>query len=110
MKKLVMVGSLVAVVSAVIMMIAISPAAAGPKKTIAVSQFENKSGWSGQWKMGWGMQEMMATSLINTGKFTVLERQDLSAIMAEQDLGASGRTGKGSAAAIGKLGKSQILI
>ncbi len=110
MKKLVMVGSLAAVFSAVIMLISISPAAAGPRKTIAVSEFENKSGWSGQWQMGWGMQEMMCTSLVSTGKFTVLERQDLDAIMAEQDLGASGRTGKGSAAAIGKLGKSQILI
>lgn len=83
---------------------------AAPKKTIAVSEFDNKSGWSGNWQMGWGMQEMMATSLIDTGKFTVLERQDLSSVMAEQDLGASGRTGAGSAAAIGQLAKAQILI
>ncbi len=87
-----------------------SGAQAAPKKTIAVSEFDNKSGWSGSWKIGWGMQEMMATALVDTGKFTVLERQDLDAIMAEQDLGASGRTGEGSAAAIGKLGKAQILI
>ncbi len=85
-------------------------AVSAPRKTIAVSKFKNKSGWSGSWKIGSGMQEMMATSLIKTGKFTVLERQDLESIMAEQDLGASGRTGKGSAAAIGKLGKAQILI
>ena len=85
-------------------------ASASPRKTIAVSKFDNKSGWCGSWKLGWGMQEMMATSLVKTGKFTVLERQDLESIMAEQDLGASGRTGKGSAAAIGKLGKAQILI
>ena len=52
MKKLVIVGSLVAVASALVMLISISPAAAGPKKTIAVSEFENKSGWSGQWQMG----------------------------------------------------------
>ncbi len=83
---------------------------AAPKKTIAVSEFENKSGWSGGWKIGWGMQEMMATSLIDTGRFTVLERQDLSSVMAEQDLGASGRTGAGSAAAVGQLAKAQILI
>ena len=83
---------------------------AAPKKTIAVSEFENKSGWSGHWKIGWGMQEMMTTSLVDTGKFTVLERQDLEAIMAEQDLGASGRAASSSAAAIGKLGRAQILI
>lgn len=83
---------------------------AAPKKTIAVSEFENKSAWRGVWQIGWGMQEMMCTSLVDTGRFTVLERQDLDAIMAEQDLGASGRTGKGSAASIGKLGKAQILI
>jgi hypothetical protein len=56
------------------------------------------------------MQEMMATSLVATGKFTVLERQALEEVLKEQDLGASGRTAEGSAAAVGKLGKSQILI
>ncbi|MDP8235356.1 MAG: CsgG/HfaB family protein [Candidatus Erginobacter occultus] len=83
---------------------------AAPKKTIAVSEFENKSGWSGGWKIGWRMQEMMATSLIDTGRFTVLERQDLSSVMAEQDLGASGRAASGSAAAVGQLARAQILI
>jgi len=90
--------------------VASSPGFAAPKKTIAVSDFENKSGWRGSWELGQGMQEMMATALINTGKFTVLERQDLDAIMQEQDLGASGRSAEGSAAAIGKLGRAQILI
>lgn len=52
MKKLVMVGSLVAVFLAVIILIAISPAAAGLRKTIAVSEFDNKSVWSGEWKIG----------------------------------------------------------
>jgi len=53
---------------------------------------------------------MMATALIDTGKFTVLERQDLSSVMAEQDLGASGRAASGSAAAVGQLARAQILI
>ncbi len=81
-----------------------------PKKTIAVSEFDNKSGWRGTWKIGWGMQEMMATALIDTGQFTVLERQDLSSVMAEQDLGASGRAASGSSAAVGQLARAQILI
>lgn len=85
-------------------------AAAAPKLTIAVGPFDNKSGWSGSWDIGWGMQEMLATSLVNAGKFTVLERQALEEVLKEQDLGASGRTAEGSAAAVGKLGKSQILI
>lgn len=83
---------------------------AAPRKTIAVSEFENKSGWRGRWSIGWGMQEMMATALIDTGRFTVLERQDLSSVMAEQDLGASGRAAEGTAAGIGQLGRAQILI
>ena len=86
------------------------PGYAAPKKTIAVSDFENKSGWRGGWELGQGMQEMMATALISTGKYTVLERQDLDAIIQEQDLGASGRSAEGSAAAVGKLGRAQILI
>ncbi|MFH1037358.1 MAG: CsgG/HfaB family protein [PVC group bacterium] len=83
---------------------------AGPKKTIAVAAFDNKSGWYGNWDIGQAMQEMAAESLIKTGKFSVLERQELDSVLAEQDLGASGRTGEGSAAAIGKLGKAQILV
>ncbi|MDP8214954.1 MAG: CsgG/HfaB family protein [Candidatus Euphemobacter frigidus] len=110
MKEVVNVCSLIAVLLAAWCLVGLPDATAAPRKTIAVSEFDNKSSWRGQWRIGWGMQEMMCTALVDTGKFTVLERQDLDAIMAEQDLGASGRTGKGSAAAIGKLGKAQILI
>jgi curli biogenesis system outer membrane secretion channel CsgG len=109
MRKLVVVsvvGCLLALGSGIF----VSETSAAPKKTIAVSEFENKSGWSGGWKIGWGMQEMMATSLIDTGLFSVLERQDLSSVMAEQDLGASGRAASGSAAAVGQLARAQILI
>ncbi len=104
--------SLVLVCAALLAGAAVIPAAAAaaPKLTIAVGPFDNKSGWSGSWDIGWGMQEMLATSLVNAGKFTVLERQALEEVLKEQDLGASGRTAEGSAAAVGKLGKSQILI
>ncbi len=111
MRKNKLLAALIAVVStAMISAILVPTTPAAPKKTIAVSEFDNKSGWSGSWKIGWGMQEMMATALIDTGKYTVLERQDLESVMAEQDLGASGRSAEGSAAAIGKLGRAQILI
>ena len=109
MKKLMIWSAVVCLLAAAYA--ACAPAsAAAPKKTIAVSEFDNKSGWRGRWDIGWGMQEMMATALIDTGRFTVLERQDLSSVMAEQDLGASGRAAEGSAAAIGQLGRAQILI
>ena len=81
-----------------------------PKKTIAVIQFDNKSSWHGGWEIGWGMQEMTATALIDTGQFTVLERQELGGILTEQDLAASGRSAAGSAAATGQLGRAQVVI
>lgn len=86
------------------------PAAASPKKTVAVIQFENKSGWRGSWEIGWGMQEMLATALVDTGRFTVLERQELGGILSEQDLAASGRSAAGTAAATGQLGRAQVAI
>ncbi len=88
----------------------VANAFASPKKTVAVIQFDNKSGWRGSWEIGWGMQEMLATALVESGRFTVLERQELGGILTEQNLAASGRSAEGAAAAIGQLGRAQIAI
>ncbi|MDP3980258.1 MAG: CsgG/HfaB family protein [Chlamydiota bacterium] len=86
------------------------PAAMGPKKTIAITKFDNKAGQWAQWDLGNGMSEMLATSLIKSGRFIVLERGEIENIIAEQDFGMSGRTAEGSAAKIGKILKAQIMI
>jgi curli biogenesis system outer membrane secretion channel CsgG len=83
----------------------------GPKARIAVAQFKDKTGggwWSGQ--IGDGMADMLATSLFNTNRYIVLERHILGDVLAEQDLGASGRVKKQTAAPIGQIEGAELLI
>lgn len=83
----------------------------GLKKTIAVADFENNSGFYGSWNIGSGMADMLTDSLIQSGQFIVLERQAIDAVLAEQNLAASGRTTQaGTGAQSGNIKKAQILI
>ena len=86
------------------------PAPMGPKKIVAVADFENKAGKWSSWELGSGFSEMLVTSLIASERFIVVERQEIGRVMAEQDFGMSGRTAGGNSAAIGKILKAQLLI
>ena len=82
------------------------------KKRIAVAGFENKvhRWWTWDWEIGTGMEEMLITALVNTGKFTVLERQALDDILAEQKLGETGKVSAQTSAQAGKLLGAQALV
>lgn len=94
----------------------------GPKARIAVGDFEDKTakgggggGWMGMFgysfqQIGDGMRDMMTTSLFNTNRYIVLEREKLDQVLAEQDLGASGRVKKGTEAQIGEIYGAELLI
>jgi curli biogenesis system outer membrane secretion channel CsgG len=56
------------------------------------------------------LTEMLTTTLINTGRFVVLERQQLQAIVAEQDLNTAGRVNKETGAATGHIIGAQAMI
>lgn len=84
--------------------------AAGPKKLVAVSDFENKTNVSGQINLGTGMAEQLTDALIQSGSFIVLERADIKGVLEEQNFGASGRTTATGGAKIGQLNRAQILI
>jgi curli biogenesis system outer membrane secretion channel CsgG len=86
------------------------PAPIGPKKLIAVAEFENKTNWAGQANLGTGMADQLITTLVNSDRFIVLERQSLEAVLREQDFGASSRTKKEGGAKIGEISRAQILI
>ena len=101
-----------AVVAACLLPLAAVADAGGLRYTITVSQFENESGWYGQWDIGnaWGT---VLTDLLNqSGKFIVLGESDMrGAALAEQDLGASGRTAGGAKTpVIGQLTPAQLLV
>lgn len=86
------------------------PALEGPRKNIAVMDFDNKAGGYAQWNLGSGMAEMLTTSLVESGRFVVIERQAITDVLAEQDFGASGRTTEAGAAKIGNVLNAQVLI
>ena len=83
-----------------------------PKARIAVADFEDKMSSSGQYRAeyGRGMADMLATALFNSNRYIVLERQKLSYVIAEQDLGASGRMKRQTAAPIGELEGAELLV
>jgi curli biogenesis system outer membrane secretion channel CsgG len=72
------------------------------KKTVAIGW------WGGQ--VGRDMADMLANELMGTKQFRVVERQKIGAVLAEQDLAASGRIKKGTGAKTGELTGAQYMI
>ena len=77
----------------------------GPKKRIAVLEFEDKSGHqhSGWRDVGRGMSDSLVTALVKTNRFIVIEREQIDKVMAEQAFGRSGAVNPDTAAKIGRL-------
>lgn len=77
------------------------------KKRVAVFLFEDKSGgnqrWYGNKGVGEGVTDMITTELVKSGNYTVIEREQLDALLKEQDLGRSGIVSPQSAAEVGKI-------
>jgi len=86
------------------------PPLKGPKKTIAVLSFENKSGFAGEISIGDEFSEMLTESLMKSGQFIVVARQELGAVISEQDMAASNRFAQSKTATKGKLIPAQIII
>ncbi|TFH28552.1 MAG: hypothetical protein E4H00_08585 [Myxococcales bacterium] len=86
-------------------------AAQDAKVRVAIMNFENNSTWS-WWgdNLGHAAADELTTQLVQTGKFTVVERTQLDSILAEQNLGASGRVTGASAAKIGELLGVQLIF
>lgn len=87
-----------------------SNALAGPKKTIAVIDFENASGLGSYIALGNDFTAQLNDALIQSGKFIVLSRTQLDEVFLEQDLAASGSMAKSLTAQTGKAIPAQILI
>jgi curli biogenesis system outer membrane secretion channel CsgG len=88
---------------AVVLAPALASAADG-KPRIAVIEFKNKA--DNQWWYHGGAeaaQDVFVTELVKSGKFRVVEREQLQALMEEKNLTLSGDVDPNSAVKIGKL-------
>jgi len=87
------------------------PALAEQRPSVGVAEFTNDTS-AGWWYGGAGrdLSGMLTNELADTDKFRIVERSKLSHVLDEQDLGASGRVSKSSAAKIGKLTGARYLV
>ena len=92
------------------MMISVS-AVAKNRPVVAVLDFTNetRAHWW-QTDVGRELGGMLANELVSTGAFKVVERNKLDSVLGEQDLGASGRVSKSTAAKMGQVTGAQYLI
>ena len=86
-------------------------AMAASKPTMGVAEFRNETS-AGWWYGGVGrdLAGMLTNELAGTGKFKMVEREKLNAVLDEQDLADSGRVAKSTGAKIGKLTGAQYLV
>ena len=99
---------------AMLIFLMIAPVFAQMKKRVAVFSFEDKTDkryfwWDGR-HPGDGMADMLTTHLVKSGKYTVIEREQIESIMQEQNMGLTGRITEQSAAQLGKLLGVEIAI
>ncbi len=85
------------------------PKFTGPKKRVAVIEFENKTDY-GRGKLGTAAADMMVTALVKSGAFEVIERNQLKNVLAEQGLGMSGTITSASAAKAARLLGVQVIV
>jgi curli biogenesis system outer membrane secretion channel CsgG len=86
-------------------------AMAADKPVLAVNEFKNETS-AGWWYGGAGrdLADMLTNELQATGKFKLVEREKLAAVLDEQDLADSGRIKKGTGAKVGKLTGAQYIV
>jgi len=79
------------------------------KKRVAVSRFEDRTG-SGYHSLGEGVSDMLATALVKSGKFMVLERQEIDKVLQEQQFGQSFMVTPESAPKVGQVLGVELMV
>ena len=85
------------------------PPYSGPKARIAVARM-NVTAAKGNSAIGDGLRDMLVTTLMETNRFTVVERQDLNAILGEQELSASGAVSQAARVKRGQIKGADLLV
>ena len=71
---------------------------------------QRQSWWGRQWDVGSGLADVLVSTLLDRGRFRLLERSQLRKVLAEQDLGASGRVDPATAARAARIIGADYLI
>jgi len=66
----------------------------GMKHAIGCKEFTNDAGWHRRWDLGKNLTVMLESALYDSGRFVLVEREQLKDVLIEQDLMASGRMAK----------------
>jgi curli biogenesis system outer membrane secretion channel CsgG len=115
----------------VLLMLALlaAPALAGDKEPVAVSvnvpmaerpclaivsfddgSLQRQSWWGSGWDVGSGLANILTTTMLDAGRFRLLERSLLEKVTSEQDFGATTRVDASKAAKMGKIIGADYLI
>ena len=101
-----------------LLLLALAPGAVlgDDKVRVAVLDF-NTEAVHGTWRWSWSWRDLSTTAadtltheLVQNGGLTVVERQRLDEVLAEQNLGDSGRVDPSTAAQIGKVLGVQVVV
>ena len=79
-----------------------------PKTVVAVMDFAG--GELLEKRLRFRMADMLITSLVQAGRFTVVERERMNAVIAEQNLQQSGRVNPATAVRLGKLLGAELVV
>jgi curli biogenesis system outer membrane secretion channel CsgG len=85
------------------------PPYSGPRARIAIADFDVKAARA-TFEIGSGLREMLITALVNSNRFSVVERQVLDAIMKEQELSVSGAAQQGSGPQRGQIKTADLIV
>lgn len=87
-----------------------SSEALAQKPRVAVIEFKDKTSRYTWYQAGQAAQDMFVTELVKTGKYRVIDREQLDAIMREKNLSLSGEIDPRTAVKAGKLLGVEYLI
>lgn len=80
------------------------------RPVLAVSSFENRSNFKGQWKLGSGMADLLTSELLCSENFVLVERQHLQKVIGEIDMQRNERFRYEGRTDTGRLKNAQYLV
>lgn len=80
------------------------------RPVVAVTSFENRSGFPGEWQLGSGMADLLVSELVRSKGFTVVERQHLESVVGELTRQRNDLFRPEGKVDMGKLKNAQFLV